>query len=118
MSTEWDLLGIIYISLYLDEGKDLGRPLDETDFNNAANLNETESGGDEETLTYAEEHENGYDLDENESSRSATSDPKRKWPKIQDWVEIPYTISNTFNADERAVIASGMTEFQAKTCIK
>ena len=84
----------------------------------ANHLNQSEVGGDESSLTYTFEHEPEYDLVGDESSRSALTDQKSKWPKTGDYVEIPYTISSTFNEAERAIIALGIEEYHQKTCIK
>ena len=82
----------------------------------ANHLNQSEVGGDESSLTYTFEHEPEYDLVGDESSRSAKTEAK--WPKTGDYVEIPYTISSTFNKAERAVITLGIEEYHQKTCIK
>ena len=92
--------------------------MDATDFEYAAHLNESVVGGDESNLTYAFEHEAGYDLVGDEDSRSAVTNPWSKWPKTGDYVEIPYTISSTFNEIERAIIALGIEEYRQKTCIR
>ena len=109
---------ITNIPPHSDNGEGLGRPLDAVDFEYAAHLNQSQVGGDESTLTYTFEHEAKYDLVEDESSRSATTNEKRKWPKTGEYVDIPYVISSTFNDIERAIIALGIEEYRQKTCIR
>ena len=92
--------------------------MDAVDFEHAAHLNQSQVGGDENTLTYAFEHEASYDLVGDESSRSATTREWQKWPKTGEYVEIPYTISSVFNRRERAIIALGIEEYNLKTCIR
>ena len=39
---------------------------------------------------------------------------RRRWPNA----EVPYTLDAAFTADERAVIAAGIADIQAATCIR
>ena len=39
---------------------------------------------------------------------------RRRWPNA----EVPYTLDAAFTADERAVIAAGIADIQATTCIR
>ena len=51
-------------------------------------------------------------------TRSAITDSRKKWPKVGNNVEVPYTITNEFDQEERAFIARGMDEYHKNTCIR
>ena len=78
-------------------------------------------GGSEKELKYADENERPPKaLDEGTDDRAGTTLEFQIWPRAEGslYVEIPYTISSSFSRLERAAIASGMTQFHAKTCIR
>ena len=52
-------------------------------------------------------------------TRSAIKDsPHKKWPKVGNNVEVPYTITDEFDEEERAFIARGMDDYHKNTCIR
>ena len=82
---------------------------------------QSERGGNEENLKFADENENDHDLDERTDDRSGTTDSSKKWPRKEEdslYVEIPYIISTSFSSDDRAAIGAGIEQFHAKTCIR
>ena len=90
--------------------------MNKRDFRNAASLDLSRFGGNLKTMTYALEHERAPDVPT--VQHSATTVWNSKWPKTGNQVIIPYTLTNRFNRNERAVIASAFSEFHKKTCIK
>lgn len=61
--------------------------------------------------------EGGTD-EEKDEVRSATKNEHHKWPKVGDIIEVPYTITNDFDQEERALIARGFDDYHKNTCIR
>ena len=105
----------------LDPGEGKGSPIEYEDFKRGAE-NGDKLGGSEKELKYAEEHEKPTKvIDEGTDDRAGTTIDLQKWPRAKEdslYVEIPYTISCSFDPEERAAIASGIEQFHAKTCIR
>ena len=62
----------------------------------------------EQTATIADESED----------RSATTVPNHKWKKYGGNVIIPYTITKSYDSQERANIARAITEYRKNTCLR
>ena len=110
-----------------------GKPLDATDFANGNNIDITVvSNKDplEDVIANDDDlFEGDIYLDNKEallmgeegrdnpiSLRSASK--KRKWRKIGSVVPIPYLLSSSYTALERATIARAFMEFKTTTCIR
>ena len=110
-----------------------GKPLDATDFANGNNIdisNVSNKDPLEDIITNHDElFEGDIYLDNKEavlmgeeggddpiSLRSASK--KRKWRKKGSVVPIPYLLSSSYTALERATIARAFMEFETKTCIR
>ena len=50
--------------------------------------------------------------------RAASTNPNHKWPKVGDYVNVPYTITSDFSQAERALIARGFQDYRKNTCIR
>ena len=119
--------------VYFDSGMGAGKPLDATDFANGNNIDisvVTNKDPLEEVIANDDElFEGDIYLDNEEAAlmeeegkddqiylRSASK--KRKWRKIESVVPIPYLLSSSYTALERATIARAFMEFETKTCIR
>ena len=115
----------------VDSGIGAGIPLDDTDLANANNI-DTSIPGENDELEYPIEHQDGFEGDiylnaeqatiiENgteEDLRSASTISSHKWPKSGVNVHIPYLISSSFDASDRANIAKVFKEYESKTCLR
>ena len=101
-----------------DSGQDAGAPLGDDDFENGEDLAYIASGmkdAIEKETMYEGEHMRG-DL---ESVRGATTDPSHLWPRgVNGKPTVPYTISSTFTASDRATIAKGLKIIERLTCLR
>ena len=61
--------------------------------------------------------EEGTDA-EKDAVRSATTNARHKWPKVGKYIEVPYTITNEFNQEERSLMARGFDDYHKNTCIR
>ena len=61
--------------------------------------------------------ETGTD-DEKDEVRASSKDERNKWPKVGGFVEVPYTITDEFDQEERALIARGFDDYRKNTCIR
>ena len=120
---------LIAVTLAAVHGED-GPPLDSEDFRRGAaidlnvpepDLNALAEGGNqfEGDIALSDEErmmvENGIHPGE---TRSAIKDSSRKWPRVGNYVEVPYTITNQFDKEERAIIARGFDDYHRNTCIR
>ena len=64
-----------------------------------------------------ETFKNGTDRDR-ALVRAASRNPNHKWPKVGDYVNVPYTITRDFSQAERATIARGLQDYHKNTCIR
>lgn len=116
----------------LDSGIGEGQPLSDEDFANG-NTIDISRPEENENLKYSIEHGNGFEgdilLNEEQgriilngteedlmSLRSAES--SKLWPKLGSTVIVPYVITGSYSASERAQIARAFAEYEAKTCIR
>jgi len=114
-----------------DTGIGAGKPLDDTDYDNAKTI-DPPMPGENEDLENAIEHEDGYEgdmilnpeqataiaEDRMEDLRSASTKSRHKWPKVGSNVQVPYVISSSFSTSDRAKIANAFQEYASKTCLR
>ena len=122
---------IIAATLAAVDTSEIGPPLGEEDFRRGAEIdvNVPESdlsvlaekaGQFEGDIVLNDEQrmmvENG--IHPGETRSAITDSPRKKWPKVGNNVEVPYTITDEFDQEERAFIARGMDEYHKNTCIR
>ena len=112
-------LYIVNIHLKLDPGEGKGNIITNDEIETGTREEfQSKHGGTVEDLARGEEHEKN--MDERTDDRSGIADSSKKWPRPEGslYVEIPYTISDSFGGTERATIGSAIEQFHAKTCIR
>ena len=110
-----------------------GKPLDATDFANGNNIDISVVNSKDPLEDVIENDDELFEgdiyLDNEEAAlmdEEGRDDPislrsaskKRKWRKIGSVVPIPYLLSSSYTAFERATIARAFMEFETKTCIR
>ena len=120
---------LIAVALGACHGKD-GPPLDDEDFRRGAEIDVNVPEPDISDLAGAgNQFEGDIALSEDErmmvengihpaESRSAIKDSRKKWPTVGNHVEVPYTITDEFDQEERAFIARGFDDYHKNTCIR
>jgi len=96
----------------------IGEPISKEEFRLAESIGEEFDAPDPDTDLYEddilipdEERMLGH-------NRAATHESRKKWPKEQEQVVVPYKISGSYDKLQREIIAKAINRFHERTCIR